>query len=380
MEERRANGSGTLIKTSTGLYIAKWQFHGKTYTRSTKCYDRKEATTKLNEYVRPFLESNNIAVLENLEAKVRTIRQTETTVEDLEREKKRVRLADVAESFFDDVNVDAVTESTRTHYTLTYNKFLEWMKQNHPSISFADEVTGDIATEFLTSIRKRLKSGSYNQYVIILKRIYSVVVSKVNVWTEFKTKRMTDKSERIALTKKQLALVLKYVEGDRNIQLITTLAAFTGLRYSDCCLIKWCNIDFERKIIHLVPLKTKRTGKEVVIPIHPVLEKLLIEHKRTDAHMTEYVSGFNAMNYKKSLLRDRLAKVLTDCGIKTHSGDYIGMHVFRHTFVSLCANAGVPIAIVMNIVGHSCTQMVYRYYHQDNSIALKAFNNISMES
>jgi integrase len=41
----------------------------------------------------------------------------------------------------------------------------------------------------------------------------------------------------------------------------------------------------------------------------------------------------------------------------------VGFHSLRHTFVSRCAEAGVPAAVVMSIVGHECVAMTQHYTH-----------------
>ena len=38
-------------------------------------------------------------------------------------------------------------------------------------------------------------------------------------------------------------------------------------------------------------------------------------------------------------------------------------HSFRHFFVSLCANSGVPERVCMTWVGHKDSEMVRHYYH-----------------
>ena len=48
----------------------------------------------------------------------------------------------------------------------------------------------------------------------------------------------------------------------------------------------------------------------------------------------------------------------------------VGFHSLRHTFVSLSANAGVPLAVVQSIVGHSSPVMTRHYYHASDD-ALK---------
>ena len=48
-----------------------------------------------------------------------------------------------------------------------------------------------------------------------------------------------------------------------------------------------------------------------------------------------------------------------------------GFHALRHTFVSLAADAGVPLAVVQAIVGHAGEAMTRRYYHAGDA-ALRA--------
>ena len=51
-------------------------------------------------------------------------------------------------------------------------------------------------------------------------------------------------------------------------------------------------------------------------------------------------------------------------------------HSLRHTFVSLAANAGVPLHIVQSIVGHESTAMTRHYYHENVDSLRMAVNTI----
>ena len=53
-----------------------------------------------------------------------------------------------------------------------------------------------------------------------------------------------------------------------------------------------------------------------------------------------------------------------------------GTHSFRHSFVSFCANAGVPMAIVQENVGHGSPAMTRHYYHMDQLAAQRAINTL----
>ena len=47
-------------------------------------------------------------------------------------------------------------------------------------------------------------------------------------------------------------------------------------------------------------------------------------------------------------------------------------HSLRHTFVSLSANAGMPLTVIASIVGHSSTAMTRHYYHENEEALRRA--------
>ena len=51
-------------------------------------------------------------------------------------------------------------------------------------------------------------------------------------------------------------------------------------------------------------------------------------------------------------------------------------HSLRHTFVSLAANAGVPLPVVQSIVGHCSTAMTRHYYHENEADLRRAVEAI----
>ena len=73
-------------------------------------------------------------------------------------------------------------------------------------------------------------------------------------------------------------------------------------------------------------------------------------------------------------LSDRVQSAFQNCGIETTSRATkdsrasvdVGFHSLRHTFVSLSANAGAPLAVVQAIVGHSNPAMTRHYYHESD--------------
>ena len=64
-------------------------------------------------------------------------------------------------------------------------------------------------------------------------------------------------------------------------------------------------------------------------------------------------------------------------GKRKLSANAYSLHSFRHTFVSFCANAGVPLAIVAEIVGHGNPAMT-KHYRVAWHIELGAFRITSI--
>jgi hypothetical protein len=133
-------------------------------------------------------------------------------------------------------------------------------------------------------------------------------------------------------------------------------------------------------IIQLIPRKTKRHshGRPITIPLHPALKEILSEIPETEKGvfvLPEIANAYTAVRWKIS---QGISQIF-DCANITTSVLLEGrhrktpeatFHSLRHTFVSLAANAGVPLHIVQSIVGHESTAMTRHYYHE-NVDALK---------
>ena len=369
---RRANNAGTLIKMDTGLFLAKWCYQGKTMVRSTKTHDRDEALKKLDEFVRPYMESNEIAVLENLQAKIRTV----NALHQQEVQKKnRVLLTDLFDKFIEHPNTSDLSPDTEENYKNVASIFVKWIEKFHKEVVTADQMTTEIAEEFLTCQSKRISTSRYNHILKTMSMIFKVLKQR-NVWAEFKTKEVVVKYPRRALTKDELKKVLDHIAGvSKELRLVFTLAIYTGLRLSDCCTLKWQDIDLQNNLIRRLPNKTKKNGLYVTIPIHKRVRKCLEEFERGDPE--DYVSMTNAHFLQSKHINWQVDKVMSACGLKS-KGNYYGLHVLRHTFCTLMANNGVPMPVLQNMMGHSKPDMTMRYYHFDTDVAVSAIKRIAL--
>lgn len=267
------------------------------------------------------------------------------------------------------------------------------MEINYPHISDIGQLTDNIAREYATYLWQgrtqdnkvvKISAKTYNDHIAALRLILNALSLQDNFINPFRTQNISkehaDHITRSELTKDEVVRVLSFFDEPINylfnkeeMKLLFYIAAWTALRLKDCALLKWDSINLSRHIISLIPSKTRRTRKFVTIPIHPDLYKELEIAKTWK--INEFVLPKTAERYQTNpsgIVKD-IRKVFIKSGFKTmeeitDSQRYLkaniyGLHSFRHSFVSFCAEAGVPMAIVEAIVGHGNPSMTKHYTH-----------------
>ena len=167
-------------------------------------------------------------------------------------------------------------------------------------------------------------------------------------------------------------------ERHSQLFLLFAIGIYTGLRLGDCAMLRWRAVDMTHGILQVVPNKTKRYlhNRPVTIPIHPALMALLKEIPEDSRK--EFVIPCVAACYRESRpkLSSRLKRIFDEAGIETSiriegrqwKAPEATFHSLRHTFVSMSANAGVPLHVVQSIVGHTNVAMTRHYYHEDEKV------------
>ena len=93
--------------------------------------------------------------------------------------------------------------------------------------------------------------------------------------------RADDSLDRQPFTRNEVSKLVKAAESDDWRGIILT-GAFTGLRLADAAKLKWGAVDLAAGVIRLVPSKTKRKKREVVIPMHADLRAFFEQHPISD--------------------------------------------------------------------------------------------------
>ena len=171
------------------------------------------------------------------------------------------------------------------------------------------------------------------------------------------------------------------------------VAAFTGLRLADGARLSWSAVDLAGKKIILIPSKTKRKKREVLIPIQPdllaYLEAVPITSDKPDAPVFEMLSKasvgargglsqtFNRIMKEADVDRGKPSRPPPKEGepSKATVGRITferGFHSLRHTFTSWLRNAGVSEEDRMALTGHSTRESHAIYSHHDEAALREA--------
>lgn len=179
------------------------------------------------------------------------------------------------------------------------------------------------------------------------------------------------------LSKYEQDLLCDYIVKNQeacNIGILVCL--FTGMRIGEICALRWEDISFSSKTIHIhqtlqrIQIRSDNGPKTQIIvttpksscsirtiPIPEELCKILLAHKKSSV-------GFFLTNDKDKYIEPRsmqnkFKKILKAAGIEDTN-----FHTLRHTFATRCIEVGFDVKSLSEILGHASVNITMnRYVH-----------------
>jgi integrase len=348
--------------------------------KTTRQSDRKDAVKELARIMQPFLVADDVRTLETVKAR---IEGAKADLVKMDEEKNPPLTFGAAWSAY--LTAPGRPDSgpaTLRQYEAEFNRFLKWIEAEHTGIQTLRALTPEIAGAYAQHLTgSKATPSTFNQHIGFLRLLWRVLAKPArmdapNPWTDIKRKRLVTQGRR-ELTIEELRRVCQAATGELRIML--AIGLYTGLRQGDCATLRWSETDIIRGIIRRVPMKTaRRSGKPVMIPLHPVLLAMLAEIPT--AGRKEYVLPQMATRYQKdrsslnNCVQDHFeaqgVKTIRDTpGLRQRALVDVGFHSLRHSFVSLCRAANAPLSVVESIVGHSNPAMTRHYTHTSEAAA-----------
>lgn len=158
---------------------------------------------------------------------------------------------------------------------------------------------------------------------------------------------------------------------------IFLIGCYTGLRFSDLSQLKSDNISEDGTIT----VKTQKTGKTVVIPIHTIVRTILAKYNN---ELPKMLSNQKFNDYIKEVAK--AADIDESIFLQTTKGglsytetvpkySLVTSHTARRSFATNAFLAGVPTISIMKITGHKTESAFMKYIKisdKENAIQLKA--------
>ena len=379
-------------KTANGSYYFRYQINGQRKAVSLKTKNQKEAVKKAQDLI-PIVKASNTEIIS---AHVKHAKGFASKHKSLELNKAW----EVYSNHPDRATPATVAEQIAYRTTLT--EFMNFVGDDNLQI---DKITPEITDKFAQYLRELdIAVATHNRKIKRLTRIFKVLKDYRDSDNPFATKSLRRKEReeqeyivrRVSFTREQEIELLSALEDDSKkvknkpeIRVVYHLGMFTGQRLKDCVLLRWDKVDLNRKRIWV---KQFKTGKEVTIPMAPKLFAVLTEAQKW--RVNQYVcpnvaKRYNILNSEgknvgNNMVNIDVLRVIKWIGLEPSvkvSGrkkkvTVYGFHSLRHSFASHCAEAGVPKAVVLSILGTNSEIVDKHYTHIGEEAQEKAIQSL----
>lgn len=277
---------------------------------------------------------------------------------------------------------NTVKKSTYYNYSYSVEKYL------YPK--FADQDITQIKdyNDFIEKLTDTLAPKTVRDIITKLKEIINFYEEEHN--TKLNIKKMSlpkmNKKEIQILSNKEKQKLEKYCIEQNSLKSLGILICLnTGLRIGEVCALRWENVDFETRRIHVEKtierIYSKEENKTIVIidtpksitsvrtipinsKLYNILKQIRGKSKKTDFVLTgsseHYVEPRNYQYHFKEILKRSKVKKYK-------------FHTLRHTFATNCIEAGMDIKSLSEILGHADVSITLNIYVHSSDKAKRKY-------
>ena len=278
------------------------------------------------------------------------------------------------------------SKGTLKNYKLTEN-FLKRFNDKKYTVDF-DTIDMDFYNDFIEWAETQSLSKNYiGKHINTLKTFLTNATNdKVNNYKEFQNPRfkvLKETAQNIFLSLDELDKIYKKdfshlpkLDQARDLFLI---GAYTGLRVSDFNYLKPENI-FNDNGIDFLRVETKKTKKEVIIPLRPEVKAIFLKYgqkppkRMPDQHINKKIKevcenvGIDEVVFKEQTKGGKKIRA------KKFKYDLVKTHTARRSFCTNAYLSGMNTLDIMQISGHTSEKTFLNYIKAD---ALQKANKIS---
>jgi integrase len=182
-------------------------------------------------------------------------------------------------------------------------------------------------------------------------------------------KERSAKPGREPFTAGETARLIEAAQGDWRGAVL--LGATSGLRLGDVANLCWESVDMDGGLLRI---ETRKTGKSVVLPMHPDFDAWLSGGPRGIGKAPVFPSLAGKLIAGRRGLSVQFRNIVEKAGVtgrvvtregKGRSTNSKTFHALRHSFISALGNAGVASEIRQKLAGHSDSKVHANYTHHE---------------
>ena len=394
-----------------GYFYIQYYLNGKQIVKALRDENdqpitgQREAQKAANLLLAPYKAENEVQRRQQAQSALKTAKEKAA---EIEKKANAISIIGAIDQALKKPRKRKLSEISLRQKIMHWNDFASFMTDKYPDIKTLDQVIVKHAEEYTQHLihkgrynvevkyTKNNQSGSYktktsqlsprsvNAYMVSVNEVFKLLAIDAGIdQSPFANipKQQLIQEKREAFTMDELKLILQ--NADEFIFSLFMVGLCTGLRKADICLLEWREVNLNSNMITRL---TRKTQKEVTIPIMPPLQKFLKKQYSLTGDK-KYVLPEHADMYlnNPSGIIWRVKTFLEGLGITTskvpegreRAVSIKDVHSLRHSFCYYAGLYNVPLAIVQAVVGHMSPEMTKHYtMHATNQDIKKAFLNM----
>lgn len=269
------------------------------------------------------------------------------------RPKNRVKLSEIA------TKARNYCEISEDHEQ-ALNRFIAILPK---SITYADQVSADIALSYMQDHYGKAKAKTYNNNRAYINTIFNSVLIDAGLpespFERIKQRLLNDVIHQRPYSDDECCQII--AAAPEPWKTASMISYYTGLRQCDCFAGWWARIWLDldgTRILRLKPSKTSRFGKCIQAPLHPALWRWL----ECLPIVNERILGFaDTGSHKSGHFTRAFGKILEKCKIYSDERGDAVFNSFRNTFMTRCRNYKVAEHAIRGVSGHEDQEMTDLY-------------------
>lgn len=254
-----------------------------------------------------------------------------------------------------------------------FNKFL--LGESNTPV-FVNQITEENIELFVDQlVKKDLKPASINRKINAISSFCNFGVKKR--WLAYNPANDVDRvkgksKERTFLTISEMQQLIEAIEHP-IIQTVAILMSNTGLRVSEATNLQLKDVDFEKRVIHVIEGKG---GKDRDVPMNEALAAKLKDYLLNIRPMVQSLFFF-ATKKTGMVSQQYVNRTIKETCRTIGQEKEVTSHVLRHSFASQLVKTSTHVSHIQRLLGHADVRTTSIYMHAEQQDLADAVNTIN---